>query len=365
MPLARILSVPFTSRPSGTGRQSAAAARLLLLLTAILLPASLAAQEEEGAIAVKVSPDTTLLRPLKDPASITIDVEGAGDNRRGPVDLSIRLTAPASGKLVSTDFPLIEGTRLVEMNLRNVSGALSWSYIFPIRGDYRLDVSATDAQGRRLERSFRLHVGESRAKIAFLAGFVAALFLLGFIAGRIFSAPTAVAAVLVMALLHGTGSDGGLGANDGPTAEVKGKLTVSPPRVGTPSVIRWRSTAPGSDKPVPATVTLRVLQLEKGREIFTLNRVPTDGTLDVGFQFTDASSHRVAVTARGRRHETEVARNVEVQSPTPPFGIRAWPVLLFSLVVLAGLAAGRISKMRRLPLPWAPGRAKINPKEAS
>lgn len=312
-----------------------------------------------------MSPDTALLRPLKDAARITIDVEGVSEGRRAPVDLSIRLTAPPPGKLVSTDFPLIEGTRLVEMNLPKVPGTLSWSYVFPIRGEYRLDVSATDGQGGRLERSLRLHVGESRAKMAFLGGFVLALFLLGFTAGRIFSAPAAVAAVIVMALLHSPGSNGGVGADDRQTAGPKGELTVAQPRVGAPSVIRWRGTVPGSEKPVPATVTVKVLQIEKGREIFTLDRVPTDGTLDIAFQFTDASSHRVAVTARGREHETEVARTVEVESPTPPLGIRAWPVLVFSLVVLAGLAAGRASKKRRLPLPWTAGRVKINPKEAS
>ena len=340
----------------------------LLLGAAVLLPASLAGavspRVDQGEIRVRVSPDTASLRPLKDPASITIGLEGADGNPGAPVDLSIRLTAPSPGNFVSTDFPLIEGTRLVEMNLPNVSGPLSWDYIFPIRGEYRLEVIATDAQGRRLERSFTLQVRESRAKAAFLAAFVAALFLLGFVAGRVFSGPAAVAAVvLATALLYGAGSNKDLAAVTGQTAGLKGELTVAPARVGAPSIIRWRGTEPGSENPVPATITLRVLQLEKGKEIFTLNRVPTDGALDLALQFTDASPHRVVVAAavRGRQQEAEVTRTVEVESPTPPLGIRVWPVLIFSLVVLAGLAAGRISKRHRLPLPWAPGRVKINP----
>lgn len=356
MPLTDILPGPFTSRRAGTGRQDALTLGLLLG-AAVLLPASLASAVSprliQGEIRVHVSPDTTSLRPLKDPASITIKLEGTDGTPGAPVDLSIRLTAPSSGNFVSTDFPLIEGTRLVEMNLPNVSGTLSWDYIFPIRGEYRLEVTATDAQGRRLERSFALQVRESRAKAAFLAGFVAALFLLGFVAGRVFSGPAAVAAVvLVTALLYGAGSNKDLAADTGQTAGLKGELTVAPPRVGTLSIIRWRGTEPGSENPVPATVTLRVLQLEKGKEIFTLRRVPTDGVLDLALQFTDASPHRVVAAAAVRgRQQTEVTRTVEVESPTPPFGIRAWPVLLFSLVVLAGLAAGRFSKRHRLPLP--------------
>ena len=112
-------------------------------------------------------------------------------------------------------------------------------------------------------------------------------------------------------------------------------------------------------------MTLRVLQLEKGREVFTLNRVPTNGTLDVAFQFTDASPHRVAVAATANGRLTETAQRIEVESATPPLGVRVRPVLLFLLVILAGLAAGRFSKRRRLPLPWAAGRVKIKPKEAS
>ncbi len=253
------------------------------------------------------------------------------------------------------------------MDLANVSGTVSWDYVFPIRGQYRLDVSATDGQGRRLQRSLAFHVRENRAKTAFLAGFVAALFLLGFIAGRIFSAPTGVAAVLTIALLLGAGPDRGLSADAGRTAGFKGELTVAPPRVGTPSAIRWRGWDPGSEEPVPATVTLSVVALEKGREIFTLNRVPTGGTLDLALQFIDASPHRVVVaaTAQGRRQETEVAQTVQVESATPPLGIRFRPVLVFLLVILAGLAAGRISKRHPLPLPWAARRVKINPKEAS
>ena len=93
--------------------------------------------------------------------------------------------------------------------------------------------------------------------------------------------------------------------------------------------------------------------------------MPTDGSLDIAFQFTDASPHRVAVVATAAGRQTEVAQTVEVESPTPPLGIRAWPVLLFLLVVLAGLAAGRVSKRRQLRLRWMSQRVKMNPKEAS
>ena len=344
---------------------------MFLLLPAFLWLAGFAetraAQEDHSAIRLQVSPDITLLRPLKDFANIAIAVDAPEGKTTGPVDLSVRLTAPPPDGLVSTDFPLIEGTLLIDMTFAKIPGTLSWNYVFPIRGVYRLDVTATDGQARRLEQSFSLQVRENRAKTAFLAGFVAALFLLGFIAGRIFSAPAGVAGVLMIALLYGAGASWSLSAESARAVGLNGKLTVTPPRVGHPSTIRWRGMDPGSGESVPATVTLRVVQLEKGREIFRLNRVPTRGTLDLAFHFIDASPHRVSAvaTTQGGRQAAEAAQTVEVESATAPLGIRVEPILLFMLMVLAGLVAGRISKRRRLPLPWTAKRVKMNPKEAS
>ena len=329
--------------------------------------ATAAAQALDGNIQLQVSPDTTLLRPLKDAATVTIDYTGPREAPVTPVDLSVRLTAPPPGTLVSTDFPLIEGTRLFDVKLTGVTGPLSLDYVFPIRGEYRLDVSATDRGGGRLERSFTLRVRENSAKTAFLAGFVAALFLLGFIAGRIFSTPASVGAVLALALLSGTGPDPGRAAGPDGTAGPREALTVTSSRVGVPGTIRWRRTNPQTGKPVPSALTLRVVQLEKDREIFVLKRWPTDGKLDIAFHFTDASPHRVGATSTtpGRQQASEIVTTVDVAPATPSFGTRGRPVLFFILVVLAGLAAGRFSKRHRVPLPWPGKRVKIHTKEAS
>ncbi|MCY4438711.1 MAG: hypothetical protein OXE53_00660 [Deltaproteobacteria bacterium] len=72
-----------------------------------------------------------------------------------------------------------------------------------------------------------------------------ALFILGFVAGRLFSSPSGGVGVLVVALLVGAGagasmdpkSPAGIAQDDG--------LTVAPARVGTMSAIRWRTAVPG------------------------------------------------------------------------------------------------------------------------
>lgn len=318
-------------------------------------------------IQVKISPDITLLRPLKDSATITVEVGGSPGDPADLVDLSLRLTAPPPGALLSTDFPLIEGTPLIDMAFSGVPGTLSWDYVFPIRGVYRLDVAAADAEGRRWHRTFELRLRENPAKTAFLIGFAVALLILGFIAGRLFSSPATGVGVLMIALLIGAGA----GANTNavlPDGDVpQSTLAITPARVGTMSVIRWRVADSETGKPIPAEVALRVVQREKGREIFRLNRQPTDGELDLSFQFTDASPHEVTATGftRNQKRRTEKTTTVHVDSAVPSFGIRVRPVLLFMLVVTAGLTAGRFSKKRRTPLLWTAKRVKMDSKETS
>lgn len=308
---------------------------------------------------------------MKDSANFTLKLDGAEDRSAGPLDVTVRLTAPPPGKLLSTDFPLIEGTPLIAMDLSGVPGTLSWDYLFPIRGVYRLDVAATDEDRRRWHRTFELRVRESGARAAFLVGFATALFLLGILAGRLFTGVAGRAGLLVIPLLAGVGVSGSLSSEPrgeiGRAGALKHTLTVTAPRAGALSTIRWRGVDDATGKPVPAAVTLKVVQLEKDREVFRLDRLPTDGSLELSFQFTDASPHQVMAIAvtPGQKHEAVTMATVHVDSATPPLRTRIQPVLLFLLAVTAGLAAGRISKRWRTRLRWNTRRVRMDPKEAS
>ncbi len=60
----------------------------------------------------------------------------------------IRLYAPPPGRFLSTDYPLVEKTLLIEMDLVAAQGAAIWEYVFPIRGVYRLEVAASNGTGK-------------------------------------------------------------------------------------------------------------------------------------------------------------------------------------------------------------------------
>lgn len=134
----------------------------------------------------KIMPRPELLRPFQDPADLKLLVTDA-DGRpvaRGSAD--IRVDAPDPSGIFSTDFPLVEGTRLSEMRLPLRHGAASWKMLLPIRGEYRVTV-VTTSEGRRAQKTFVFTVRESEKKWAALSVFLASLFLVGFVAGRIFS----------------------------------------------------------------------------------------------------------------------------------------------------------------------------------
>jgi len=115
--------------------------------------------------------------------------------------VAVRLDAPRSGGFFSTDFPWVEGTRLQEMQLDLRQGRADWKYLLPIRGEYRLAVNVSTADGRKASKEFTFHVRENEKKWGALAAFSAGLFCLGFIAGRVFTVAPKESVIILLALL--------------------------------------------------------------------------------------------------------------------------------------------------------------------
>ena len=126
-------------------------------------------------------------RPFSDSVKILLTIV---DNDGNPVKtgrVRTRLYAPTSSRLFSTDFPHVEGTLLLDMELPFSNGSVAWEYLFPIRGDYRLEAELVDPSREDMRRVFSLSIKEHRAKFFYLGSFTVALFLVGFIGGRLFT----------------------------------------------------------------------------------------------------------------------------------------------------------------------------------
>src|SRR5262245_35149579 len=82
--------------------------------------------------------------------------------------VAIRLEAPEPHWFFSTDFPLVEGSRLLDMTVPLRHGRAEWRYLFPIRGQYRLSVEFAAPDGRKVNKTFPLIIRENRLKWFFL-----------------------------------------------------------------------------------------------------------------------------------------------------------------------------------------------------
>lgn len=303
------------------------------------------ASAEEFNILLKTSPKLELLRPFADPASLSLLVTQADGRPVAQGRVAIVLDAPKPGALLSTDFPLVEGSRLLELVLPLRRGRAEWKYLFPIRGNYRLSVNFVAADGQGTIKDFAIPVLENRQKWLWLGLFCAGLFLFGFSAGRIFTTPgragmtTALLALFVAVL-------GSVGGHDAPApiqdvSNPQSALEIDGAVVGKLASLRWRPT----DTPVVnRQLSLTITHLEKRKTMFAVDKVLVAGEFGLKFHYPDGAEYRVNAVAEAPGQAPVRAERLVAVSGSEPALTAQLPALLFFLSVIAlGLGAGRLS----------------------
>ena len=92
-------------------------------------------------------------------------------------------------------------------------------------------------------------------------------------------------------------------------------------------------------------LTLTIAHLEKGKTVFSVERLPVAGEFEMDFQFTDGTEYRVTAMAYvAGEPMLRTAQNISIAGVEPP-ARAAIPALGFFLTVIAlGLAVGRWSR---------------------
>jgi hypothetical protein len=309
---------------------------------------------EDINIYFKASPRLELLHPYSDPATLTLLVTGADGKPVPQGRVAIRLEAPEPGRFFSTDFPLVEGSRLLDMSLPLRQGRAEWKYLFPFRGGYRLTVEFTAIdRTKATTKTFTLAIRENKQKWVFLGIFSLALFAVGVIAGRIFTASrssraeeTTAGFVLLLASLMAS-------IDTAPAHEAEGGgkygwLEIDPAIVGKPGQIRWRLAGEAGTVSQTVLLTLTITHLEKGKTVFSVERLPVEREFAMDFQFTEGADHcvsAIAYASGGRMLRTE--QDVTVTGVEPPARAMIPAIGFFLAVIALGLTVGRWS--RRAP----------------
>ena len=320
----------------------------LLALVPFLFLSSLLRAEDEN-IYFKVSPPLELLRPYSDPATMTLLITGTEGKPVAEGRVAIRLDAPERHRFFSTDFPLVEGSRLLDVSLPLRQGKAEWKYLFPIRGQYRLTVEFIAPDGRTVNKTFPLRIRENEQKWFFLGIFTMGLFVLGVFAGRIFTgglsnAKRRAAGCLLVSMSCVSWSMD-VAAQEVEQGKYFSQLEIVPATVGKLSSVRWKLAGKENAESRAVLLTLTIAHLEKGKTVFSVERLPVAGEFEMDFQFTDGTEYRVTAMAYvAGEPMLRTAQNISIAGVEPP-ARAAIPALGFFLTVIAlGLAVGRWSR---------------------
>ncbi|MGG1596918.1 hypothetical protein [Paenibacillus naphthalenovorans] len=149
----------------------------LAVLAVGMISLSSAFAEQEVNVEVKNGP-AGAVRPDLDKATVELSIPAIRDG-----SAHIRLRSPEK-KFVSTDFPWVEGTELIDSTVAIRDGKASFQYMFPIRGEYPLSVEWFDENGHpEGSRQFAVTIEENPKEVQNALIFMAMLAFFGLLAG--------------------------------------------------------------------------------------------------------------------------------------------------------------------------------------
>jgi hypothetical protein len=304
----------------------------------------------------------------------------------------LQIQTPPPTPWFTTDFPIVEGTQLLNLEAVAPEGKLELQQVFPIRGTYQLSVTATPPNAASpIQKTLPLTIPEAPEKYRNLVILVAILFGVGWLGGQIIGRrhPLQVGEIApqpVRLLLSGTMGVAIIALlavnisaerteshqhdheahhpvnNERDTAKqvlmgTQLKLTGDDiPSVGHLANLAIQSTPLKSEKFTDKLwFQIRTIQLEDNETTFayqTVTRFPGDLTWQQ--QFYDGAPHRVEVTVMPHPDTSSpfkpitLSRIIHVQGVAPPLTTRLISLAYLTGVVGIGLAFGLWQQQRQL-----------------
>lgn len=346
---------------------------------AVMLVLCMAGAASAARIEFRSEPDFSAIEPVHHsgnaPARYTLSVVDDAGRPIPVARVKYTLLSPPVNAFFTSDFPIVEGTTLMEGDAFLADGTLSWEYLTPIRGDYRLVVDATPGFGAAafapVHDEIRYHVNEKASNIRNGVLLMVILFGVGFVSGYIIVRPRTIRpaiALVVLALVsdsampppasaHGGHEHHEVAAAPAPGGVTKGDsaqlaLSFDPPSgtVGKLVTIRAVATDPDSKPLANVRFTVRLHHLEDDKDMYTSTFVAPDGTFTWRNQFFDGAEHQIIVTAApvesGAFTPVTAAYTMDVEAICPPDNVVARMWTFHMAIVVAGMACGAFATRR-------------------
>jgi hypothetical protein len=301
----------------------------------------------------------------------------------------LKILTPPPTPWFTTDFPMAEGTTLLDIEANAPTGELQVQQTFPIRGDYRLQVTVNPIVAGTfapLEQTLTLAVPENPLKYFYFLVSLGVLLAIGMVGGWVIGgrqqtqpgeiAPqrvrlllSGVTVVAIAALLffnisgelhhHGemaeeanSSATPGFVESQGLRLEITGDTSAI---VGQLASFQAKLTDQQTRQPVTdALFSIKATQLENNWVAFA-HQGPTDatGTLTWQEQFFDGAPHKIEVkvspssTAKKQFQPLQAAQEIDVEGVEPPALARIVGLAYFTGIVALGLLLGLWLQHRR------------------
>ncbi|MEI6444567.1 MAG: hypothetical protein WCO29_15875 [Nostocales cyanobacterium ELA583] len=324
------------------------------------------------------------------PVSFTLQAVDAGGKLLTNALIKLQISTPPRNPLLTTDFPIVEGTKLLEMEASAPNGKLEFQQMLPIRGNYQIQVNVSPLVANAFtsyQQTLNLNVRENPVKYKFFAVIVAILFSVGLLGGWVIggqeelregeiapqsvrlllSALTVVAIVTLLfinitaevAEAHGDAHDPknekiapSISQSQGMEIKITGDKLATVGRLASLAVDVKDSVTGAAIKDVGLRV--KTIALEDNLTVFAYQGFPNqEGKLIWQEQFFDGSPHKVEVEAislpESQRQfpAVKIAQLLEVEGIAPPIYIRLIGLFYFTAIVGIGMAIGLLIQHRK------------------
>ncbi|WP_016952618.1 hypothetical protein [Anabaena sp. PCC 7108] len=323
------------------------------------------------------------------PVYFTLQAVDAGGKLLKNALIKLQISTPPRNPLLTTDFPIVEGTKLLELEAAAPNGKLEFQQMLPIRGNYQIQVNVSPLVANAFasyQQTLNLNVRENPVKYKYFAIVAAILLSLGLLGGWIIggqeelkegeiapqsvrlllSALTVVAIVTLLfinitaevAEAHGDAHSHknekiapSISQSQGMEVKIIGDKLATVGKLANLSVEVKDSTTGAAIKDVGLRV--KAIALEDNLTVFAYQGFPNqEGKLTWQEQFFDGAPHKVEVEAislpeSNRQFPTmKVAQSVEVEGIAPPIYIRLIGLFYFTAIVGMGMAIGLLIQHR-------------------
>ncbi|NMF59426.1 hypothetical protein [Pseudanabaena yagii] len=153
------------------------------------------AQAPQPSIRLTTSPIASQMRPFEaeaihpqNPVQLSLQALDSAGQALKNTQIHLQLLTPPATPWFTTDFPIVEGTTLLDMTAVAPVGKLEWQQMLPIRGNYQLQVEVTPTIPNSfapIQQTLTLTVPESWVKYRNLGILVTILLAAGLVGGWI------------------------------------------------------------------------------------------------------------------------------------------------------------------------------------